>query len=93
MHIDLDTLEAKARAAKAVWPGPWRAAPRPADNPDDNAAPGITQGLAWTVARQPDTGTPSQNSECSVPKAVAEHMAAATPDIMLALIEAVRAWR
>ncbi|MGR0188890.1 hypothetical protein [Azospirillum aestuarii] len=24
MHIDLDALEAKARAAKAVWPGPWR---------------------------------------------------------------------
>lgn len=89
MHIDLDALEAKARVAKAVWPGPWRVvSSRPGSLADDAG-----EGVVWTAEPAESVVSGVGRSSCGVPKAVAEHMAASDPDTVLMLIHTIKAWR
>jgi len=89
MHIDLRALEAKARAAKAVWPGPWRAAPLL----DDSGPQDADQAVAWGVHPGADVKCDAKRTGASMPRVVAEHMAANDPDTVLMLVNLIKAWR
>lgn len=89
MHIDLDALEAKARAAKAVWRGPWHAAPHCTGTSVDDAG----ENAAWTVEPADGVLSGRRTSGNGVPKAVAEHTAASDPDTVLMLIHTIKEWR
>lgn len=89
MHIDLDALEAKAKAAKAVWPGPWCATPRRIGTSVDDAG----EDAAWTIEPADGVMRGRRTSGGDLPKAVAEHMAASDPDTLLMLIHTIKEWR
>ena len=89
---DLDRLERLARAALERRPGPWHAVHTPNEKyPYDDVDP--ETDAVWSVSRNPkqegwrtDGGFPGYG----VPKAIAEHMAAADPQTVLDLIALAR---
>ncbi|MGA1859846.1 hypothetical protein VH569_28000 [Azospirillum sp. 11R-A] len=89
MHIDLEILEAKARAAKAAWPSAWRVTRdcSVAQVDDDG------QGFVWTVSPADEVVSGAGRSGCGMPKAIAEYMAASDPETVLMLIHTIKAWR
>lgn len=84
LRIDLDQIEAAARAAQEQAPGPYRVAWIPGD--DARGIDGITDANGDDVVIS-DSGTYPPRA------AVAEHIAGSSPDVVLELVKMVRELR